>query len=589
MKRFFLIIKTSSKNWVTLLYFEIIYKTFGFTVVFPLLRYLLSLLPRFVGVDYLAQENILLLFTKPLALWMGFGILILAASYITYEIMVFILLCEAGWHRERMTVLQVIRQASVKSLTLLKPDKIGVFTMLILLTFSVFSPVSGYLKWIRFPDFILEYIRADTVFLLLYSGMLALFHLLLFFYLFGLPLMFLSGQSFTDSWKRSLELLRGRKLRTAGIVIIQNLCFLFLIVAGVLALFLVIGICTKLSDMENGRQQLELILSSRKNVGIIAGSAITNAYFWGTVIVLYHQYQGELQPPDYDSKTRWKRVLSHTASSTLLICLLLFFTETEIGGNVPSFGGRPMIIAHRAGAASAPENTLAALYRSVEDNSDAVEIDIQQLGDGTLIVMHDNNFRRTTGLDLNVRDADYPMIQGLDAGAAYDPKGSPNPIPTLEDFIRNAKGKCRLMLELKSSGHENNMEENVLHLIKKYNMEDECMIASMDLSILRTIKELDPEIETVYISMLLISSQYDLNFVDGYSVETTSLSRGMTIQAHLQNKKIYVWTVNSEYAVKKGLRCGVDGLITDTPRAALMTVSKYGDSPLVRVIVNLLY
>lgn len=95
--------------------------------------------------------------------------------------------------------------------------------------------------------------------------------------------------------------------------------------------------------------------------------------------------------------------------------------------------------------------------------------------------------------------------------------------------------------------------------------------------------------ETVYISVILITSRYDLNFVDGYSVETTSLSMGMTIQAHFQNKKIYVWTVNSDYSVKKGLRCGVDGLITDNPLTANIVMAKYGANPLVKFMVNLFY
>lgn len=590
MKKFLLILKTSCRNWTTLLYFEIFYKTFGFTVVFPFLRYLLSILPRLSGADYLGQENITLLFFNPLALLTGLGILILAAIYITYEILAFILLCEAGWHYERMTVPMLIRRSAAKSFALLRLNKIGVFTILLLLTFSVFSPMSGYLKLIRFPDFLLAYITENAAFFTLYAGILISFHIQLFLYLFGLPAMFLSDKSFPDSWKESLALLRGRKLRTAGTVLALNLCFLLLLSVFILALFLGFGLYTKLLYIEGGQQRLEILLTSWQNIAVIVCSALASTFLWGTIVVLYHQYHGEQLPKSPAKKLNLKRILFHMVSITALVSLLQIFTETEISGSVlPPIESRPLIIAHRAGAFSAPENTILALGKAVEAGSDGAEIDVQQLGDGTLIVMHDSNFKRTAGLNLDVWDADYPMIQNLDAGAGFSPKGSPEPIPTLEDFLQSAKGTCKLMLELKATGHETEIESQVLSLIQKYGMEDECMIASMDLSILRKVKELDPDMETVYISALLITDQYDLNFVDGYSVESTALSRGMTVQAHFQNKKIYVWTVNSDHSIKKGLECGVDGLIADKPQTAYMAVTEYGDYPLVKSIVNLFY
>lgn len=51
------------------------------------------------------------------------------------------------------------------------------------------------------------------------------------------------------------------------------------------------------------------------------------------------------------------------------------------------------------------------------------------------------------------------------------PKGTPEPVPTLEDFLKSAKGKCRLMIELKATGHEDHIEEQVLSLVQKYGME----------------------------------------------------------------------------------------------------------------------
>ena len=80
------------------------------------------------------------------------------------------------------------------------------------------------------------------------------------------------------------------------------------------------------------------------------------------------------------------------------------------------------IIAHRAGAWFAPENTLAALEQTIRDGSVIAEIDVQQLSDGTLIVMHDSNFRRTAGVDRNVWDADYNEMTQYEVGSAFSGK-----------------------------------------------------------------------------------------------------------------------------------------------------------------------
>ncbi len=59
-------------------------------------------------------------------------------------------------------------------------------------------------------------------------------------------------------------------------------------------------------------------------------------------------------------------------------------------------GKAPLVIAHRGAAAEAPENTIEAFDLSVLLGADALELDVQQAGDGTLVVIHDRTVDRTT-------------------------------------------------------------------------------------------------------------------------------------------------------------------------------------------------
>ena len=54
------------------------------------------------------------------------------------------------------------------------------------------------------------------------------------------------------------------------------------------------------------------------------------------------------------------------------------------------------VVAHRADWRYAPENSIAAIKRSIKQGVDVVEVDIQKTKDGKIILMHDKTIDRTT-------------------------------------------------------------------------------------------------------------------------------------------------------------------------------------------------
>ena len=85
--------------------------------------------------------------------------------------------------------------------------------------------------------------------------------------------------------------------------------------------------------------------------------------------------------------------------TAIVMLLCLYFLTYGVLPQVQAAGkdAPVIVVAHRAGAKVAPENTVAALEQAIRDGVPIAEIDVQQLSDGTLIVMHDSNFKRTTG------------------------------------------------------------------------------------------------------------------------------------------------------------------------------------------------
>ena len=55
-------------------------------------------------------------------------------------------------------------------------------------------------------------------------------------------------------------------------------------------------------------------------------------------------------------------------------------------------------------------------------------------------------------------------------------------------------------IEIKPSGHDKDLEEQVAKLLKKYHMRDTCVVSSLKYDSLRKIKQADDSIETAYIT-----------------------------------------------------------------------------------------
>ncbi|WP_255167351.1 glycerophosphodiester phosphodiesterase [Natrononativus amylolyticus] len=103
------------------------------------------------------------------------------------------------------------------------------------------------------------------------------------------------------------------------------------------------------------------------------------------------------------------------------------------------------LIAHRGFAATAPENTIAAI-RSAADRADAVEFDVRRCGSGELVVIHDETVDRVTDGVGRVADSTLEELKALtvlDSGEG---------VPTLEEMLAALPEGIEVNLEMKERG-----------------------------------------------------------------------------------------------------------------------------------------
>ena len=81
---------------------------------------------------------------------------------------------------------------------------------------------------------------------------------------------------------------------------------------------------------------------------------------------------------------------------------------------------RARLIAHRGGAAEGYENTLSAFRRAVRAGADMLELDVQLTRDGRVVVAHDQNLLRLTGVSKNIRELQYQELPTLKERVSID-------------------------------------------------------------------------------------------------------------------------------------------------------------------------
>ena len=256
------------------------------------------------------------------------------------------------------------------------------------------------------------------------------------------------------------------------------------------------------------------------------------------------------------------RAMSALLLLTLVAGSIGFFLLRDVRGS-----GAAVVIAHRGAAAAAPENTLASIERALEQKADYVEIDVQETADDEIAVLHDSDLMKVAGVDLKIWDATREQLAAIDIGSWFAPEFSGERVPRLRDVLERARGRAKVMIELKYYGHSEKREERVVALVEEMGQVDNVVFMSLEYDQVRKVREIRPQWT---VGLLTAKAVGDLTALDAdyLAVNAGIASRRFVRHAHAKGKKVYVWTINDPVQMFRMLNLGVDGLITDKPAIA---------------------
>ncbi len=268
------------------------------------------------------------------------------------------------------------------------------------------------------------------------------------------------------------------------------------------------------------------------------------------------------------------RRFSGRARAAILVVALLVAVGVGLLAFLVNRGQNPvLVIAHRGASATAPENSLAAFRLAAEQHTDFVEFDVQESADGQVLVVHDSDLMKLARDATKIWEGDAAQLRAVDIGSYRGPQFSAERVPTLAEALAACKGRCRVVVELKSYGHNQQLEERVVAIVEAAGMEGDCIFMSLDHEMMRKLKALRPSWR---VGLLVAKAMGDLTELkaDFLAVEARMATRQFVRRAHRAGQDVYIWTVNDPAWMLMALSRGVDGLITDKPDLARAVIER---------------
>lgn len=264
-----------------------------------------------------------------------------------------------------------------------------------------------------------------------------------------------------------------------------------------------------------------------------------------------------------------KRLGILTIALALIVNILIIYkTGITTYTNLKSATNIPSITAHRGSSITEPENTILAFDEALQDGADWLELDVHETKDGVLVITHDANLKRTAGVKKYVYNLTFAELKEIKVKGIYSNGYIETTIPTLEEVLKRYQGKAKLNIELKPTQYDTDYVDKVISLIKEYNFESDCMVASMNESILEEVKSKDQNITVLYNMAVAEGNVTKLTSIDNYSVEQSYITESLIQNVHNNNKLIFAWTVNDPDTIRKLAALGVDSIVTDDPLLA---------------------
>ncbi len=240
--------------------------------------------------------------------------------------------------------------------------------------------------------------------------------------------------------------------------------------------------------------------------------------------------------------------------------------------------GAVEIVAHRGASHDAPENTVAAIKLAWEQKADASELDIHLTKDGRIVVIHDKDTKRTTGVPGPVAGRTLTELRKLDAGSWKDLAFAGEKLPRLDEMLSGVPAGKRVYVEVKCG------PEIVPELDRTLRASGlpaaRTPVISFNAAVVAAVKAARPDVPAYWLVDLkpkkdgppvppvgeLVAKAKAMR-ADGLDVSAgVSLDAKFAAAVKAAGLRLDVWTIDDAALAKRLVALGVDGITTNRPQ-----------------------
>ena len=589
-------IKLLQHNWKSILLFEVMYKFVAAVLFIPILVFLFNISLKLVGVQYLSNDNLFSFMVKPTSIVLILLVIFIGSIFILIEMMAMVGCFHASYHKKRISASDMFQIGISGASKALHRKNFGVIIwMTFFLPLVNIIPITVYLNIISIPNFVKKYLQANSLMLQIILVVMIAMSLISVLFIYCVPWFLLEDSDFKQAKKKSKHLIYKSYKKTVVKLILWNLIAIVLfVITFVVGIWIVYEVTKGM-----GVDKTLHIITIRTTSTFINFLILSYTFFFIPITTAFisNSYYKKLEEKG-EKITEFIKPKPLLERSKLLKYILIISTTILLGNNIRLYFfakdelllraelfHQVTIMAHRGDSGTAPENTIPAFENAIENMADWIELDVQQTKDGVIVVMHDSNLKRTTGVNKNIWNTTYDEIKNLDAGSWFDERFCDVRIPTLDEVLKLTKGKIKLNIELKPTGHEVNFEKKVIDIIRENDFQGDCIVCSLKYDAIAKVKKIDPEIRTAYVLIVVYSDFWNASAADAFSIEYSFVTKTMVHNIKNAGKDIYVWTVNNEKGLKKMIDMGVDSIITDYPlEAKELLLSQYAPKTVIELL-----
>ena len=224
----------------------------------------------------------------------------------------------------------------------------------------------------------------------------------------------------------------------------------------------------------------------------------------------------------------------------------------------PNFKG---MVAHRGAALINTENTMRAFNFSARQSYLGMECDVHPTKDGQIVISHDSNLKRVSGVDFYIPDHTYEEIKAvkfidINTGEVDEELYA----PLLTEYLDVCKEFNKVaVIELKDTIKPENLPQ-IRDLVKEKGMEDKVIFISFFPGYLTKMRELMPNVEMEFLTYVFSDSILDMciQFNLGIDADYHIMTKDIIDKYHKNNLKVNVYTENDKDDALKLISYGID-------------------------------